>query len=302
MPNIPRGKGPIKRAARARTTPPRKPLSPGKSAVSRASPVANPGFSDDVHRLWDELADFGLSATHNASIHCMRTICTWIGAQSAFWAGIVRVAQPKMGIRDTLSGWRIGAIDYIDPHRVTPQLRWAGLKDPETSEPGETSRAVVAGAGRFRVHSLGTGVVDMESFQKTAHYDYFYRQRSIADRIWVAFPVNAHAESVFCFDTVGNGRNFTDDELQRAALALRGIKWFHRLLLLGHGLGIGATPLQPAERRLVPELLSGASEKTIARRLTLTPATVHQYATAIYRKYGVRGRNEFMSLWLHHRV
>lgn len=293
------------RVSKEPTRPPatrRRSMSHGRPPAPHSSPGVSQESTDDIHRLWDELADFGLSATHGACTHCMRTICNWIGAQSAFWAGIVRVAQPKMGIRDLLSGWRIGAIDYLDPHRVTPQLKRAGLKDPETSEPGETSRAVIAGAGRFRVHSLGTGVVDMGSFQKTAHYDYFYRQRDIADRIWVAFPVNASAESVFCFDTVGNGRTFTENELQRAALALRGIKWFHRLLLLHHGLGIGATPLIPAERRVVPELLSGASEKMIARRLKLTPATVHQYATAIYRKYGVRGRNEFMSLWLHCRV
>lgn len=62
--------------------------------------------------------------------------------------------------------------------------------------------------------------------------------------------------------------------------------------------GISEVPLTPAEQRLLPELLTGDSEKVIAERLSLTPGTAHQYAVGLYRKFGVRGRIEFMALWL----
>jgi len=138
----------------------------------------------------------------------------------------------------------------------------------------------------------------METFRQTEHYDLFYRQPGISDRMWVVFPVNGDAESYFVFDAYDDGRRFSTQELYMAAEALRGIKWFHRLQLLSHGLGICDAPLTQPERRILPELLSGASEKVIAHRLNLTQGTVHQYVTSVYRKFGVRGRAEFMALWL----
>jgi DNA-binding CsgD family transcriptional regulator len=56
--------------------------------------------------------------------------------------------------------------------------------------------------------------------------------------------------------------------------------------------------LTPTERRVLQELLSGKTEKQIAARLGVTPGSAHQYVTAIYRKFGTRGRTELMGLWL----
>jgi DNA-binding NarL/FixJ family response regulator len=86
--------------------------------------------------------------------------------------------------------------------------------------------------------------------------------------------------------------------MELVAQALRGIKWFHRQLLLGHGFGASEKPITVAERRIIKGLLSGATEKVIAEEANLTCGTVHQYATRIYRKFGVNGRAEFMALWL----
>ena len=249
---------------------------------------------DKVYRLWDELSDFGSCETNDALFHCMRSICALIGAQNAYWMGAVNMKRTD----DLLSGWRIGTMEVLNPEHTCPKRIQSGIQVLHTNEPGDTTLAVVSGAGRFRVYSLGTGVVDLTAFQKTDHYDYYYRQPGITDRIWVSFPINVDAESFFIFDTFDKGRHFNTHELYLTAEILRGIKWFHRQLMLSRGLGISNAPLTPAERRILPELLSGAGEKIIAERLKLTKATVHQYATKVYRKFGVRGRAEFMAIWL----
>ncbi len=259
-------------------------------------------YNDHICRLWDELSDFGLGATNDALTHCMRTICTWIGAQNAFWIGAVRMAHENGMSRDPVFGWRIGAIEVLDAERTSRERMSIGTKVLHTDDPGDTTRSVVSGAGQFRVYSLGTGLVDLDAFKKTAHYDHFYRQPGIRDRIWAVFPINDDVESYFLFDRYGEDSHFSACDLRLTAETLRGIKWFHRQLLLNRGLGISNAPLTPADRRVIPELLSGADEKTIAVRLNLAKATVHQYVTTVYRKFGVRGRAEFMSLWLRGRL
>jgi len=257
---------------------------------------------DAVYALWDALSDFGSQATDEALRYCMNAICGWIGAQNAFWIGSVRMAHGKGATTDPLSGWRIGAVNMLNKARTNRQRLRAGMQALHSSEPGTTTRAVVAGAGHFRVHTLKGGLVDLKAFRKTDHYDYFYRQPGVADRMWVVFPVNSDTESIFCFDKYGARSRFGDRAREIAGDTLRGVKWFHRQLLLYHCLGVGAASVAPAERRVVRELLSGASEKAIAERIGLTPATTHQYVTVIFRKFGVRGRAEFMSLWLNGRL
>lgn len=50
----------------------------------------------------------------------------------------------------------------------------------------------------------------------------------------MASPVNAVAESVFCFDRMGEKPPFGGADAELAALALRGIKGFHRQLMFSH--------------------------------------------------------------------
>lgn len=270
----------------------------GNSHPKRSGRRAQPEL-ERRYALWDELSDFGAQSTDHALKHCMKQICAWIGAQNAFWIGMVRMAHGKGAAADLRSGWRIGAIESLTQQRTNPRRMRASRRIFNTDDPGQTSVAVLAGAGAFRVHSLGTRLVDLEAFRQTDHYDFFYRQPGISDRIWVVFPVNADTESCFCFDKYGKSAHFPSSALETAGEALRGIKWFHRQVLLSHGLGAGAAAgLSPAERRVLRELLSGAGEKAIAERLGLTQASAHRYVTVMYRKFGVRGRAELMSLWL----
>jgi len=259
---------------------------------------------DDVFSLWGELSNFGMHESDRALQLCLERIGEWVDAQNAFWVGTVRILKSNegRGQADILSGWRIRALHPLHPkfHDI-PFIRklLRIIVIHSKMDPGAAMIALAAGAGKFRAHSLQGGeLVDMEAFRQTEHYGRFYRQRGVVDRIWVAFPVNVDTESIFCFDRMGDFRPFDGDDLGLASFALRGILRFHRQILLSRGLGLCTEPLTSAERRVIQGLLTGASERKIGDDLNLSQGTVHQYATRVYRKFGIRGRTEFLALWL----
>ncbi len=59
-----------------------------------------------------------------------------------------------------------------------------------------------------------------------------------------------------------------------------------------------ASTLPPRLQQTLQGLLDGLSEKQIAERLGISPATLHEYVTKLYRRFGVRGRNELMARWI----
>ena len=53
-----------------------------------------------------------------------------------------------------------------------------------------------------------------------------------------------------------------------------------------------ATPLSPREREVLELIGAGATNREIAERLFLSPHTIKDHTTALYRKLGVRNRAE----------
>jgi DNA-binding NarL/FixJ family response regulator len=53
-----------------------------------------------------------------------------------------------------------------------------------------------------------------------------------------------------------------------------------------------ATPLSDREREVLTLIASGATNREIAKRLYLSPHTVKEHASALYRKLGVKNRAE----------
>jgi len=265
---------------------------------------ASDAFAGDesVYALWDALSDFDVADANQALDFLFRRLCVWLKAENAFWIGAVRIMRGASARRDPMSGWRAGALQVLDPAFSAERVRKRGmraLRSATTTDPGDTSRALAAQSGQFRTYTLMSGeLVDLSAFQRTEHYDVNYRQRGLSDRLWVVFPVNADAEAYYCFDKYGKRRRFRGQDVTLAAHALRGIKWFHRQQLLMHGLGVTESPLAPAERRILRWLMTDLDESGIAKRMGLTPGSVHQYITSLYRKFGVRSRSALISLWL----
>lgn len=250
-----------------------------------------------VYRLWDELADFPVTQTDAALVHLMKTVCGWLGADDAVWVGGVHMAGGNGAARDPQYGWRGRVVRrLVNTPEILEKSRQAMRS--QDADPGMTTRAITAEAGQFRVHRLRDGFIDFAAFRRTAHYRTYYEGMGITDRMWVGCPVNEDAESYFLFDHVNSRRRFSAADAALAGSVLRGIKWFHRQLLLSHNLLLAQVPLTPAERRTLFLLLTDKPEMAIAQALGLSPGTVHQYAVEVYRKFGVKGRTGLMALWM----
>lgn len=250
-----------------------------------------------IHELWDRLSDFPADRIDEALSHLMETLAEWFCADDIVWIGAARLARGPTVRRDPLKGWRGLAVRH---HRASPRLLELSRRAAQSQDasPDLTTRALAAGAGRLRVHRLHDGFVDTTAFKRSEAYRILYRGAGISDRMFACMPVNADAESYLLFDRHGAAPRFTPDEASRARRIMRGLRWFHRELLLAHGLGLAGDPLTATERRIVRLLLTERSEKEIAAELGQSPKTTHKYITEILRKYGVKGRIGLMALWL----
>lgn len=248
--------------------------------------------------LWDELADLPLSETRAAIDLLFSRISEWVGADNAFWVGTARVRDAPHSERDVLYGWRLRAAERWLPRTEECQEMIRKVLAHMERDPGMSTREVISHAGRFRTYRLHDGFINFNAFSKTPQYEMYFKQGGITDRIWCIFPVNADAESLFCFDRIRRRSRYTKAHEQLVAQTLRGIKWFHRQLLLNHGLLVGKTPLSPAHRRLLPQLLSDKSEKEIAEVLGLSRTTTHKYVTDLFRSFNVSNRAGLITLWM----
>jgi len=57
-------------------------------------------------------------------------------------------------------------------------------------------------------------------------------------------------------------------------------------------------PLAPRLQQTLELLLAGDSEKQIARKLAISPHTVHAYVKSLYRKFEVSSRGELLARWV----
>jgi DNA-binding CsgD family transcriptional regulator len=261
--------------------------------MNSGRPYPDAALREEIHRVWDELADFGANQSSQAVARLMAFLCDRSEAWNATWAGAIRV--DGSGDDDPLQGWRVGAVQAL--HGVAPH--------PDEGHFKETLRAwdrrdidpsfllPMRNVGAFRTYSFRREL--SEDWFGSAFYQSHYASVGTFDAVFVAFPLNQDCESHFGFYS---RRTFADEEITLFAYALRGLKWFHRHLMLSRGLMMASTPLTTAERKVLHLLLTEASEKQIAQQVEMTPATVHQHVVRIYRKFSVGSRAGLMSLWL----
>jgi len=251
----------------------------------------------EILHLWDYLSDTHVSRLDEASLHLMRTVGGWIGAEKAFWNGILRIARGPAARRDPQHGWRVRSIQTLQRSGPIDRASAHVLHEQKTGGVPMTNTVLMRDAGRFRACRL-RDLVNLPAFRETEHYKHVYAPFEIVDRIFVVFPVNDEVESLYCFDRLEPQARFTPHEVQLVAFALRAIKYFHRELLFSHGLHVAREPLLPSERRIVAALLTDKSEKEIAASLGVAYATVHSSVTTVLRKFNVNSRAGLMTLWL----
>lgn len=249
--------------------------------------------AEAIHRLWDELADFDASQADAAAHYLKESLCRMVGAWNATWAGAVRLGESQAD--DPLQGWRVGVTRLMSPIEPYPDegpfkeilAQWDRREiDPSFLLP-------MRGVGRFRSYAFRRDLPP--AWFESPFYRTYYGAVGTQDAAFIGFPLGSDAESHFGFYA---RQAFSEEQIALLAYALRGIKWFHRQMMLTQGLLIASSPLTPTEHKVLKLLLTGISEKQIAEQLGLAPSTAHQHVVALFRKFAVRRRAGLMSLWL----
>lgn len=248
---------------------------------------------EEIHRIWDDLSDFDLSQSEAAAMHLMARLTELCGVWNATWAGAIRM--DGVDESDPLRGWRVAMGKALHPIPLQSEGKHlAGVMDAWDRRQIDPSFLLpLKAVGNFRTYSLRRDL-PAEWFE-TPFYHRHYGFCGIYDLVLVAFPLNEGCESHVGFYA---REPISDETIALFTYALRGIKWFHRHLMLSHGLLLANSPMTPTEHKVLQLLLTDATEKGIARQIGLAESTTHQHVVAIFRKFGVRSRAGLMSLWL----
>lgn len=252
--------------------------------------------------LWDELDQFPTADT-DALAYLSQALVRLLDAGDVKWLAAVRVLQGAKAKADPLHGWRLRANYQFGSPSLDYRKRNAwwyqrNNRPPVEAEIGLATKGLIAGTGKFRAHRMRDGWIPFDEFRRSEHFRYHYEAYGITDRMWISFPLNPNAESMFLIDRINSKRHFTQVDVDRAAFILRGIRWFHRRLFLNQGLLIGDAPLSPIARQVVQKLLTGMTEKEVAESMGHAVGTTRTYVKAIYQQFGVNSRAALMALWL----
>jgi len=265
----------------------------GRRVASPAAVTLGAARQEQIHTIWDELAGFEAAESEAALIHVLGAVAELIDAQNAYWLGVVRMSEDE---RDPLLGWRPRAIRYLRPLAADETYARQKIRSMGRGDFDESTAAHVRLVGAYRACRL-RDLVSPAWFEGET-YTIGYVGRGIHDALVVGAPVNLMAEGYYGFHRKRPGDPFTATQRDLALYAMRGLTWFHRQVLLGHGLLVARAPLSPMERRVLALLLTDRSEKRIAADLDVSPATVHTYVRDVMRKFGVSGRSGLIALWL----
>jgi len=140
-----------------------------------------------VYQLWDELGQFPPSETDQALTHLARGLAKLLRADNVRWLGAVRVHRGAAARADGLLGWRLRASYNLvpDPAAYLELIAWwfqRSNKIDSDFQIGLATHAMVAGAGKFRVHRMRDGWIPFAKFRRSEHYKLHYTELGITER------------------------------------------------------------------------------------------------------------------------
>lgn len=251
-----------------------------------------PALQERIHQIWDEVAAFEAAESDAALQHLLKEVADLVDAQNAYWVGAVRISDDE---RDPLLGWRPRLIRYLHALPNDDKFSQQRIKELGKGKVDELAAAQAKLAGAYRARRM-CDLVSPAFFDSDTYQGYV--MRDVYDSLTVAAPVSPSAEAYYGFLRMRKDDPFTEAQRDTAFYAMRGLTWFHRQVLLAHGLLVARTPLSPTERRVLALLLTDRSEKLIASEIGVSQSTVHGYVRDVLRKFGVSGRNGLIAVWL----
>jgi DNA-binding CsgD family transcriptional regulator len=110
-------------------------------------------------------------------------------------------------------------------------------------------------------------------------------------RIIAVHEISDEVASSIVIKRRGHRRAFSEREITAAQIILTENPWLHKSASRSKEPG---KQLAPRQRATLLYLARGLSRKEIARRLGISPHTVHSYIKALYRRFRVHSRSSLM--------
>ena len=143
-------------------------------------------------------------------------------------------------------------------------------------------------------------MIDVDDWRRSESFQRYHRPMDMEPGVLSMCPLriqgNRYQHTLTVRRCVGE-RPFTLRDV-------RLLNYLHQELapLIGPRLATADEPspseLSPRLQQTLEGLLTGLSEKQLAERLGISPATLHEYVTKLYRRFAVNGRNELMARWI----
>ena len=237
--------------------------------------------------------------------------CRDLGADPLAWRR--RLLEGVMLLTGARVGYLVDLLGFPGPRRRAGGKIQLGLEPPRQTnifadhfefmaQGGEDPMLRHFGALPLdRQHTFSTDqVLDLDQWRRSESFQRFHRNMDMDPGILSMCPLRSLGPQ--CHHTVSlrrcvGERSFTLRDVQL-------VDCLHHELAPEVGRHLApadepsASELSPRLQQTLQCLLDGQSEKQIAERLCLSRPTVHEYVTAIYRRFEVSSRSELMARWI----
>jgi DNA-binding CsgD family transcriptional regulator len=235
--------------------------------------------------------------------------CRDLGADPLAWQQ--RLLEGVM----TLTGTRVAhagrLFDFPTPSWSCPEMTQLGLEHDRLDLFQEFFRYVASEGDLLFDHVVrlphdrvqtvtGLDVFDLDEWRRSEYFQKFHLAMDVEAGILSFAPIRMRGRRFHHSLTVR--RNVGERWFSQREMRL--LDYLHRELAreLGRTLALpdepSASELSPRMRETLRHLLDGLSEKQIARRMGISRATVHEYVTGLFRRFGASGRAELMARWI----
>ena len=242
-----------------------------------------------VYRLVGECRELGDDSL-TWQRHLLAELAKLIGGQVGIGgceAGLRSPYEAFAPFEHTSTGWGCAADERLwlrfmqeYPHKTDSVFQLGGPKDGPTVQTWRREQ-----------------VVSSRVWYASAFFNDYMRKANIDLGIvswYILDKATTHAISIH--PAIG-AKKFTRRECRMVGLLHRETGRLIGGALAGHAQP-GSSDLPPRIREALECLLEGDSEKRVARRMGLSPLTVHEYVKAIYTHFGVSSRAELLALFL----
>ncbi len=252
-------------------------------------------------RLVGEVVELGADP-HDWWPHLLEGLCRLSGAAAAIGGELEGLffLDPKIHVLGNF----FAGLDDEDVQRFTHFMvheKWKTIH-----EAGERYYRLRGNSAPIAVRS-GEQLMARHRWRKSELFNDYFRPSRIDDQMFsFCRAPNGRREGVNLWNGISLYRGLSDRPF--TARERRLLRLVHSELrpLVGTKIeslrGSPARPLSPRLRQTLDLLLSGHSEKQIARQCGLAKSTVNEYVAALYQRYGVSSRAELMARFLRWRA